>query len=230
MNMGGQVSAIVDKDNVLTIAGFDDLRGHPEKFKLIGKDLWQAQDEQDRVFAIRDGSGRVVRLAVMFPGVQFERVPWYANGKFATRAFSLCLGILGLMFLTSLIRLGRRMFFPKRPRLQPQPRTIWLTFAPRSAAWVWIALFGSIFTFAAVKGNDLLPPTPAWFPWFVAINWVTGVAIFLSFFAVLAAIRIWFRDELRWITKIKFNLVGIACALLSWFAYFYRLIGPAHRI
>ena len=75
-----------------------------------------------------------------------------------------------------------------------------------------------------------MPPTPAWFPWFVVINWVIGLAIFLSFFAVFAAIRIWFRDDLRWITKVKFNFVGLACLFLSWFAFFYRLIGPAHRI
>jgi len=33
------------------------------------------------MFAIRDSSGKVVRIAVGFPGVQFERVPWYENGK-----------------------------------------------------------------------------------------------------------------------------------------------------
>ncbi|HWE86873.1 MAG TPA: serine hydrolase domain-containing protein [Terracidiphilus sp.] len=230
MNIGSQVTAKVDKDNVLTIGGFNDLRGHQEKFKLIGTDLWQAQDEQDRVFAIRDGSGHVVRLAMMFPGIQFERVPWYANNSWTIPGFIVSLVILGLVFLTSLIRLGRRLFFRRRPRLEPQTGTIWLTFGPRSAAFVWFVFLGGAMCVFLARGNDQMPPTPAWFPWFVLINWLSGFAIFLSIFAVLAAIRIWFRDELRWITKVKFNFVGLACLFLSWFAVFYRLIGPAHRL
>jgi len=230
MNIGNQAIAKVDKDNVLTISGFDDLRGHPDKFKLIGTDLWQAQDEQDRVFAIRDGSGHVARLAMMFPGVQLQRVPWYANDRWIVPALFASLGILCLVVLTTLIRLGRRLFFRKRPRLQPQPGTIWLTISPRLAAWVWVVLIGGIVTFAAVKGNNLMPPTPAWFPWFVLINWITGLAIFFSIFAVLRAVFTWFRDDLRWITKVKFTFTGLACAFLIWASIFYRLIGPAHRI
>jgi len=230
MSIGDQVTAKVDKDNVLTVDGFDDLRGHPRKYKLIAQDLWQAQDEQDRVFAIRDASGRVVRLAVMFPGVQFERVPWYADNRWTIPAFFVGFAILGLVFLAGILRIGRRLFFRKRTRLEPQLGTIWLTFAPRSAAWVWFLFLGGLLGFFAIEGNDLNPPTPAWFPWFVAMNWVTGVAIFLSIFAVLRAILIWRRADLRWITKVKFNFVGLACAFLIWFSWFYRLIGPAHRI
>ena len=143
---------------------------------------------------------------MMFPGIQFERVPWYANNKWTVPALFTCLGILGLVFITSIIRLGRRLFFRRRPKLEPQPGTIWLTFGPRSAAWVWFLFLCSILAFFVIEGNDMLPPTPAWFPWFVVINWVTGLAIFLSFFAVFAAIRIWFRSDLRWITKVKFDL------------------------
>ncbi len=73
--LGGQATVSVDKDGVLTVSSFKDLRGHPEKYKAVGKDLWQSED-QERIFAIRDGNGRVVRLAVNFPGVQLERVPW----------------------------------------------------------------------------------------------------------------------------------------------------------
>lgn len=227
---GGQTTAKVDKDGELTLGGFDDLRGHAQKYKLIGADLWQSENDQSRIFAIRDSKGRVVRLAMDFPGVQMERVPWYANIHWIGRAVSISIGILALVVLATLIRLGRRIFFRKRPKLQPQPGTIWLTFGPRSAAFLWIAFLCALAGVVAAQGPDALPPTPAWFRWFVAMNWVTGVCIFFSIFAVIRAVRIWFRDDLRWITRIKFTLVGIACALLSWFSYFYRLIGPAHRI
>jgi hypothetical protein len=47
---------------------------------------------------------------------------------------------------------------------------------------------------------------------------------------VVAAIRIWRRGELRWITKMKFSLVGFACLMLSLVAVHWHLIGSAHRI
>ena len=92
-NLFGQRKASVDKDGVLTIENFKDLRGHPVKFKTIGKDLWQAQDDQDRLFAIRDARGKVVRLAVNFPGVQLQRVSWYENELFVLPALMASLGI-----------------------------------------------------------------------------------------------------------------------------------------
>jgi uncharacterized membrane protein len=89
---------------------------------------------------------------------------------------------------------------------------------------------GTVFAFFAIKGDDMLPPTPEWFRWFAVVNWVTGVCLLLSLFAVLRAVLIWFRSDLRWITKVKFTLVGVACAFISLCAVFYHLIGPARRI
>ena len=54
--------------------------------------------------------------------------------------------------------------------------------------------------------------------------------MWFSLFAVFAAIRIWFRADLRRITKIKFLFVAVAVSFLSWFAIHWNIIGPAHRI
>ena len=225
-----QVVASVDKDGVLTISGVRDLRGHPIKWKPAAKDLWQEVDGQDRIFAIRDGRDRVVRLAVDFPGVQLERVPWYEQHIFVQCTAGASLAILAFVVVAAILRLGRRIFLRKRPRLEPQPETQWLTASPRMAAFAWCILLGTIAVFILVTGDDLMPPTPDWFKWFVLTNWATCVALFFSFFAVIAGIRIWWRDELRWITKVKFTLVSLACLILSWFAVHWNLIGPAHRI
>jgi CubicO group peptidase (beta-lactamase class C family) len=228
-SLGEQITAAVDKDGVLTLSIAKDLRGHLEKFKAVGKDLWQAED-QSRVFAIRDGNNRVVRLAVNFPGVQLERVPWYERQTWLIPAILSSVGIMALVLAAPLIRIGRRIFLRKRPKWQPQPGTIYLTFAPRAASILWVVLLGTLMIFFAVQGDDMLPPTPDWFKWFVLVNWATGLCIFISLFAALRAVTIWFRSDLRWITKVKFTLAGIACALISWCAVFYHLIGPAHRI
>jgi len=230
LNLFGQRTAAVDKDGVLTIESWKDLRGHPLKFKPIGKDLWQAEDEQDRLFAIRDGHHHIVRLAFDFPGAQVERVAWYAKSKLLWPSISISLGICVLVLLATLLRIGRRVLMRRRPKLIPQPGTMWLTFAPRVAAIVWTLYVASLATFFMVKGNDLMPPTPEWYRWFEVTNWVTGFAILLSLFAVVSAIRIWWRPHIRKITMIKFTLVGTACLILSLLSVYYHLIGPAHRI
>jgi CubicO group peptidase (beta-lactamase class C family) len=226
----GQARATVDKDGVLQINDFKDLRGHPIQWKPIGKDLWQEVDGQRKMFFIRDSGNRVVRAAFDFPGAQLERVPWYDDNRFVLSAAGTSLGILALVVLATLLRLGRRIFLRKRPRLEPQPGTAWLTFGPRMAAFVWVLLLGTIAVFFMVEGDDLMPPTPDWYKWFVLMNWGTCVALFFSLFAAIAAIRIWRRDDLRQITRVKFTLVGLACLILCWFAVHWNVIGPAHRI
>jgi CubicO group peptidase (beta-lactamase class C family) len=229
-NLFSQRNISVDKDGIMHIEGAKDLRGHPIKWKSVGTDLWQDEDGQAKMFAIRDEHGKVVRIANNFPGAQAQRVPWYENHKWVVPAIGISLLILALVILASLLRIGRRLFFRKRPRLAPQPGTIWLTAAPRIAAFAWLILLGTIGGYFTSAGDDLLPPTPSWFVWFEAMNVATGLAILLSIFAVVSALRIWSRAELRSITKVKFALVGLACVFLSWFAVHWNLIGPSHRI
>jgi CubicO group peptidase (beta-lactamase class C family) len=225
-----QRSATVNKDGVLKVANLKDLRGHTINWKPVGKDLWQAEDDQEKIFAIRDGNDKIARVAVSFPGVQFERVPWYENSKIVLPAVGSSLGILALVILATLLRVGRRIFMRRRQRLAPQPGTIWLTWGPRLAAVVWVALLGSVGGFLISQGDDAMPPTPDWYWWFQAMNWVTAVALLLSVFATISAIRIWWRSELRWITKVKFSLVGLSCVILSWLAVHWHIIGPTDRI
>lgn len=229
-NVFSERRASVDNDGVLTMENFKDLRGHPVKFKPIGKDLWQAEEDQDRLFAIRDGQGRIVRIAVDFPGIQFQRVVWYENAILVFTAIPVSLGICTLVLAATVLRIGRRVLMRRRPKLMPQPGTIWLTYGPRMAAIVWTLFSGSIVGFFLVKGDNLMPPTPDWYWWFTVVNWVVGVAILLSLFAVISAIRIWWRPHTRRITMVKFTLVGAACAILSLYAAYYHLIGPARRI
>ena len=229
-NLFGQRTVNVDKDGVLHVENSKDLRGHAVKWKAIGKDLWQAEDEQAKLFAIRDGNGKVVRVAGGFAGAQMQRVPWYENGELVLTVGGCSFGILVLVVLASILRVGRRIFLRKRARLAPQPGTIWLTAGPLMASCVWVLFLGNLAGYFIVAGDDLMPPTPEWFKWFTAINWATGLAIFLSLFAIIAAVRIWRRANLRWITRVKFSLVGLACLILTLIAIHWNLIGPAHRI
>jgi len=229
-NLFGQLKLTIDKDGLLSMGSRKDLRGHPAKWKAEGKDLWYEEDGQLPIFAIRDARNKVVRVAVEFPGVQLQRVPWYENGKLVLSLLAGSLIVLAAVLLTSVLRAGRRIFLRKRVRLAPQPGTIWLSWGPRLAAFWWIILLGSMAGVFAAAGDDLMPPTPEWFKWFELMNWGTALALLLSLFAVVSGIRIWSRGQLRWITKVKFSLVGLACLILCLWAVHWNLIGPVHRI
>jgi CubicO group peptidase (beta-lactamase class C family) len=228
-NPFSQSVALVDKDGVLTLDTAKDLREHTRKWKPIGKDLWQAEGDQVRIFAIRDASGKVVRLASNFAGVQLERVPWYEKKNFVRGWLAFSVTTLLLVVLASLMRLGRRLFFRHRAPWQPQPGTVWLPIGPRLAAFMWIAVAICCLLLARHLQNAPLPPFQTIERYFWLINWTSVLAAIFSVIAAIVAARTWGREEVRTITRIKFSLVGLACLFLIWYAIHWNLIGPVHR-
>ena len=228
-NPASQGVASVDKDGVLTLDLAKDLRGHTRKWKPIGKDLWQAEDDQPRIFAIRDSSGKIVRLAVNFPGVQYQRVPWYEHKTLIGVSLAVSLLILLSVVVASLIRLGRRLFFRNRLPLKPQPGTEWLTIGPRVAAFFWIIVTIWLVALSVNLQNEALPSFPVIQRYFSLMNWFSVLAVFFSIFALLAGIRTWRRTDLRVISRVKFSLVAAACVFLTWYSIHWNLIGPVHR-
>jgi len=228
-NLISQGDADVDKDGVLKIDEFKDLRGHVRKWKPIGKDLWQDENDQRWMFAIRDSAGKIVRIAVNFPGVQFERVVWYENSNMILPVLCASLAILALVLLASLVRVGRRILMSKRPAFQPRPGTLRLTLALRLSAIAWIVLGIGTGVLMSRLANESMLPSHDVDKYFVIMNLVTGLAIFFSVFAIVSGLLVWWRSELRFISKLKFSLVAFACLFLTWFSVHWHLIGPAHR-
>src|SRR5256885_12299811 len=138
--IGEQMHASVGEDDVLKLDDYRDLRGHVKKWKATGKDLWQEDEGQDRLFAIRDSRGRVARLAFNFAGVQLERVPWYERDSVIDPVLGACLAIVIAVIAASLIRMGRRIFLRRRPALMAQPGTVWLSAGLRVASFLWMVL------------------------------------------------------------------------------------------
>ncbi len=224
-----QAQATLDKEGILKIEDEKDLRGHVLKWKPIGKDIWQEAEGQNRIQAIRDRAGKIVRIAVAFPGVQYERVPWYENSNLILPLLCVSLAILLLIVVASLVRLGRRILFSKRSAWQAQPGTVWLTTGARLAAFAWVILASATFALIYSLESQTVPPSHSTDKYFVMLNWATGIAIFLSVFAGVASLGIWTRADLRPISHIKFSLVAAACLFLTWFSIHWNIIGPAHR-
>jgi len=222
-----QRTATVDKEGVLHLENSRDLRNHPIQWKPIGKDLWQEVDGQQRVFAIRDQGGQVVRLAFDFPGMQAQRVPWYEISRYVWGSMAASCLILLAVVLWPLVRVARRIFLSHRTRLAPQPGTHWLPWTTKIAAGVWLVLLAATGIAAlVVGGSDAMPPTYAWDKYLVLMNGVTALALLLSVLAIVAAIRVWGRGDLRRITKVKQAVVAAACLFLCGFALHWHLLGP----
>jgi CubicO group peptidase (beta-lactamase class C family) len=227
LSLLSQRVATVDKEGVLHVEDIKDLRNHPVKWKPIGKDLWQQIDGQQRVFAIRDQDGRVVRLAYEFPGVQAQRVPWYEHKGPVLTAVGASLAVLILVVLAPLLRLGRKLILRRRPPLAPQPGTHWLPLTTQVAAGLWVVLLVTLgICLSVLGGEDAMPPTSAWDKYFVLLNIVTAVAIAFSLAPVVSAIRIWRHTTLRKISMLKYSLVALACLMLCWFAIHWHILGP----
>ncbi len=201
----GQSEATVDKDGVLKVDDFKDLRGHTRQWKPIGKDLWQEAEDQGRMVAIRDSSGKIIRIAVSFPSVQFERVPWYENSQTILSILMGSLVVLAAVVVASLLRLGRRIFLSKRPPLKQQPGSVRLTLGSKLSAATWIVLTIGIGVLMSRLENETMLPTHALDKYFVMMNIVTGIAILLSLFAIFAGLRVWRRSDIRFISKLKFS-------------------------
>jgi Beta-lactamase len=228
-NLIGQGEATVDKEGVLKVDDFKDLRGHVRKWKPIGKDLWQDEDDQRWMFAIRDSAGKIVRIAVNFPGVQFERVVWYESSNMILPILGISLAILLLVIVASLVRVGRRIVMSKRPAFKPQPGTVRLTLGPQLSAMAWIVVATGTAILMSRLANETLLPSHDVDKYFAMTNLAARLAIFFSVFAAVAGLRVWRRSEIRFISKVKFSLVAIACLFLTWFSVHWHLIGPAHR-
>jgi len=228
-NPFSQTIAKVDKDGVLALDTAKDLRGHTRKWKPIGKDLWQAEDDQARIFAIRDSSGKIVRLAVNFAGVQEQRVPWYELKNFVSIGLSISVCIVLFVVLASLVRFFRRLLFRRRPRFSPQPGTVWISIGPRLAAFLWIIVAIFMILLLNALQAEALPKFPVIERYFYFITALSIMAALFSIAALIAGIRIWMRSGVRTISRVKFSLVALACVFLTWYAIHWNLIGPIHR-
>ena len=181
------------------------------------------------MFGIRDGTGKIIRIAVSFAGVQFERVAWYENAQLILPILGCSLAIVLMAVSAFLLRFARKIFLAKRPPFKQQPGSVRLTLGSKLAATAWISLTVGTALLMSRLENETVLPTHALDKYFVMMNLVTGVAILLSLFAAYAALKVWRLAEVRFISKLKFSLVGAACIFLTWFSVHWHLIGPAHR-
>ena len=224
----GQAHAKVDKEGVLHIDKSKDLRGHPFSWKPIGRDLWQQVGDQGKMFAIRGADGRIERLAGSFAAAQLQRVSWYERDRFVYLSLGVCLLVEVCVLFNLGLRLARRYVFHSSQPIAP-PARVALSALPIAASVYWLLLLISLATLFSRFNEDSLPPSSSWDTVFLVGDGLSVIALILSAFAVLAAVRIWRRPATSRISQIKYSLVALACVYFSWFAVHWHAITPIHR-
>jgi CubicO group peptidase (beta-lactamase class C family) len=228
--MLSQIHASVDKDGVLKVDKFKDLRGHPFEWRPIGKDLWQQLDDQNRLFAIRGTDGHIERLAVSFAGAQFQRVPWYEMDNLVLASLGTSLFVLICVLFNALLRLARRFVLRSSEPVPPGGRVRLDVLAVVSAIYWMVLMAALVAVFAKIGGDDAMPPTSAWDDYLLWSDVLIAIAIVLSGLSAWSAIRIWRRPSTSVISQLKYTLVGLACLNLSWFVMHWHVITPVHRL
>ena len=133
------------------------------------------------------------------------------------------------VLIALILRLGRR-YLLRTSQPTPKPGTLPLSALQKVTAIYWtLLLVGLAGAIGVIAGDDTLHITSAWDKYFLIADIVFAIAVILSLFAVVAAIRVWRRSATSRMSQIKFTLLGLASLFLSWFVVHWNVIGPIHR-
>ena len=224
-----QIQASVDektKESVLTISTAKDFREQPLHFHPIGDDTFYEEDGQSAIHFERDSRGKVIGYATPSGSQRASVAVW------PTVLLPLILSSLGIMLmvvLAVLVRLWRRIFYRRRQRMIPLPRTVWVTRPLQLACWASLL----VVMFLLVLGMHL-GDMNSFFKighldgWFRVQNVLSGIALLAIAFGVLSGLAALTRP-VRWITKTKLLLVTLACAYFGWFLVYFHFVGSATR-
>jgi CubicO group peptidase (beta-lactamase class C family) len=214
------------KDGELTISTSRDFRGELLKFHPIGNDSFYEEQSQDTLHFERDAQGRIAAYA----GPSYaDRAPFMVHPLMLGGLLSFSLLTAALVCFAPIVRLYRRIFQRRRAAVAPQPGTRWMTFPLQIACVCILVVFiqlavaavslGEFTSFYQIGHLDRV---------FVTQNILTGIALLAIVAGLISGLRT-LRRPLRWITKLKFTLVSLACAYFAWFAIYFHFIGNAHH-
>jgi CubicO group peptidase (beta-lactamase class C family) len=214
------------KDGDLTISSARDFHGHLLHFHPVGNDSFYEEESQNTLHFERAANGQVNGLA---NPSHSDRVPLPEHPPVFGILANLSLLAILAACIAPILRSFRRIFQPHRPAIAPQPGTIWLTRPLQLAAFAILAVaayaiflikhFADISNFYQIGHLD---------NYFTLQNILTLLALVAILAGIISGIKT-LRRQLRFITKLKFALVTLACLYCSWFFLYFHFIGSAHH-
>jgi CubicO group peptidase (beta-lactamase class C family) len=222
LNLLEQRTVSADKDGNLVLSESKSISGETIHWNPAGRDVWVYPQGQSYLAAIRDGSGRVVRLAPGFPAIQFQRVPWYANSSLNLWAIGIC-----LLTFVCVIWAGALRFIQRKRRAPDAEPVRRIRAVQVTASILWIAITLALLVFAAkVNGPGIFPPSDAFDAVFAAIDIVVGIAMLLSIWSAVRTMRVWSALPKGFWVRFRMAAVAVAGLFVIWFGFYWKLIGP----
>ncbi len=216
----GELSVAANSDGTIQSNNVKDINGQPKKFEEIGPLLYRDTNGQDKLAFLRRPDGGM-KLAVDFPAIEFDTVPWYQRQIFLQ---VLVIGSVAVVVLTLVFWLVAglvRWHYHRKLELGGVQRA--LRFASRivcvcvlAACAAWVAIF--------LRLIDDITRSSGMDPWFHLAQALTMIAVVLTFIAVLNVIVAWFSQRWWW-SKVWETLIGLACLAFVWVVVFGHLWG-----
>ena len=214
------------KEGDLTISTIKDFRGALVHLHAIGNDSFYDQDGQLTIHFERDASGKITGYA---SPSHSDRVPFFERPPILFGVADFALLTVLLVCIAPLVRLFRRIFFHNRPRIAPQPGTIWLSRPLQLASLACIAVVAymgvllkhtaEVTNFYQIGHLDR---------YFAIQNILTAIALVAIIFGGISGVR-HLRLPLRFITKLKFATVTLSLLFAFWFFLHFNFLGSISR-
>jgi CubicO group peptidase (beta-lactamase class C family) len=214
------------KEGDLTISTLKDFHGALVHLHPIGNDSFYDEDGQFTLHFKRDASGRITGYVTPSHS---DRVPIFECPPVLFSLIGFALTTILLVCIAPLVRLFRRIFFHNRPRLAPQPGTIWLTHLLQFAALACLAVVVHLSVLLKHTAEVTNFYQIGHLDWYFAVqNILTAIALVAIVIGGISGVR-HLRLPLRFITKIKFALVTLALLCCFWFFLHFHFLGSISR-
>jgi CubicO group peptidase (beta-lactamase class C family) len=221
MSAFGQLKVSANSDGTISADGFKSYSGQPKHLREVGPLLFQDVNGSDRVAFTRDGSGHLV-LALDFPALIFQRVPWYKNAYLNQGVFYGSLAVFSLALLFWLLAAGIRWHYGRKLDLSLPERRVrrWT----RIVCLVNLAFVLAWVTYGSFAEKHLSLLSDSFDPWMRALQLLGFIGVLGTLLTLYNCVKAWGSPS-RWFWgKVGETLIALACLGLTWFVLQWHML------
>jgi CubicO group peptidase (beta-lactamase class C family) len=213
----GQTAVKSDRNGVLTIEDFKNLRGELKKWRAVGPLIYDEVDGPGVIALRRDASGKVNELLPQLPVFEFQRVPWHESKNLIYPILGVALGLPILTVLCWPVALLVRKRYHRPLFTAARDRVIY--FLSRVVCFLelgYVVILGVLLSRAPENVSLLGDGLDPWLKLLHILGWSIAAAIIVL---IISAARFWKTRGLGWWPRTHATLLalsGVAFILIAW--------------
>ena len=203
-----QTKVATQPDGTIQIPDFKDFNGKPKNWQEIEPYIFQEVDGQDKLFFVRR-NGRDFEIAISYPFMSFQRVPFFRSALFYQGLLIFTAGILLLAILLWPVAAMIRKHYGRPLNLTPSERRYRLL---TRFVCLWILVFLITFALLIITGfEDISILSTKNDIWFRLLNVMALIGVAGTIIAILNCLRTWkSAGRGRW-EKFTETVIALAC-------------------